>query len=74
MNNMISFLIFFSAYDLLSHQVISIVYSRNGCTIIYLINSGTYPALLTNICLSGLRLIRHSFFSPTAVTDFKDYA
>lgn len=41
MNNVVSFLIFFSAYDLLSHEVISIGGSINGCTIIFLINLGT---------------------------------
>lgn len=72
MNNVVSFLIFFSADDLLSYQVISIGNSRNGCAIIYIINPGIYFAVLTNICSSGLRLIRHSSFLPTAVTDFKD--
>lgn len=38
MNNVVSLLIFFSAYDLLSHQGISIRDSRNGCTITYIIN------------------------------------
>lgn len=41
LNNVVSFLIFFSARDLLSHQVISIGALRNGCTIIYIINPGT---------------------------------
>lgn len=72
MNNVVSFLIFFSTYDLLSHQGISVRVSRNGCTITYIINP--WSAVLINIRSSGRRFVKHSSFSPAAVVDFTNCA